>query len=216
MATRTLSENFRASSPVGVGVRRRRILQPPLSVSALGTVMCVCVCWTAGVPEKKYPVDRRHGMTEKDRWCDATQWGHGVEGVCCDRELCTKTFFDRDKYEREKQVYEMGLSYVPSLIRSDDTTMSLVTKKVGEPLGSALHSVPIVGPYIDELWHANHAEKVRDILKRFHDDTGLYHNDAFPKNVIQNVSGKLFLIDFEFASSEYKPRSSWERERPPV
>lgn len=114
--------------------------------------------------------------------------------VCCTKDSCTKTFRDKATYEREKNVYNLNLSYVPKMLSYDDEKQSITMQRLGEPLGT---------PF-DAIWNKTHSQtkQIVKLNKQFTDDTGLYHNDIGFRNVLQDNNMNLYLIDFEHSSPE--------------
>ena len=64
----------------------------------------------------------------------------GQSSVTCSRTRCIKTFSTSAAYRRERDIYRMGLSYVPRLISWDDTTNTLVVERTGHAAGSVFDS----------------------------------------------------------------------------
>ena len=116
--------------------------------------------------------------------------------MCPTDTTCTKTFTDADTYARERDVYTLGLDYVPRLVAHDDATRTLTVERVGTALASTRTSgLP--------FWRHDRSRNSRiDALRRrFYVDTGLHHNDVQYKNVLYDAStDRLYLIDFELAS----------------
>ena len=141
--------------------------------------------------------------------------------ICCTPTQCTKTFVNPEAYARELSVYKRGLDYVPKLYSSDDDRLTLVLEHAGAPLGTWMETVRHLLPpaIVDHLPDARRRYKddVKALHTRFHVDTGLYHNDVQYKNVLRNEHGKLFLIDFEHASTQTNTkqcsgRPCWDRD----
>lgn len=138
--------------------------------------------------------------------------------ICCTPRQCTKRFSDPATFERELDVYQRGLDYVPRLVSSDPRELSLVVENVGTPLGrwtdTFRHLVPPALTRILPDHRREHAADVRALVERFRADTGLYHNDVQYKNVLRHMTGKLYLIDFEHSNVELQAerchgRSCW-------
>ena len=126
--------------------------------------------------------------------------------ICCTPLQCTKRFSDRSAFERELDVYQRGLDYVPRLFSSDARELTLTIENAGEPLGRWTdmfrHAIPPVLSNVLPDHRRKHAEDVRALVDRFHSDTGLNHNDVQYKNVLRHRTGKLYLIDFEHSDTE--------------
>lgn len=108
--------------------------------------------------------------------------------VCCTETACQKTFTCAADYEREKSVYVRNLEYVPQLLHADDAAQTLTTEKSGKALRGTYE-------FLTPLPH-EHDGAIRDLVRRFHEDTGWYFNDADYKNVVYD-GNELKLIDFE-------------------
>ncbi len=118
--------------------------------------------------------------------------------VCCSDTQCTKTFANADVYARELSIYRKNLPYIPRLISHDRRTLTIVTERVGNPLGTVwTSSIPFISPLFHSAsqWKQNYS--IRRLHKKFKRDTGMYHNDICYKNVLRDEGGKLYLIDFE-------------------
>lgn len=109
------------------------------------------------------------------------------KGVSIRKDSVRKKFFTRKKYENEKMIYQMNLPYVPKLKSFDDKNMVLVMEN---KCCKRLLDVP-------RQERARFNDKVKKLFLRFHKDTGYYHNDFFPLNIIVDKNDNLFLIDFE-------------------
>ena len=118
--------------------------------------------------------------------------------VCCSDTTCTKTFENNRAFERELAIYLRRLSYVPQLVSYDHTTRTIVTERVGVPLGNLWDSgMTITAAFqMSQRWRQDH--RIRRLNKQFHNDTGLHHNDICYKNVLVDKN-KIYLIDFETA-----------------
>ena len=116
-----------------------------------------------------------------------------------------KPFTNHDAYERELAVYNLKLDYVPKLIAYDSDKRSIIMENVGTPVGGFIDTFRHLLPTFltDRLpdQRKRYETDVRMLYYRFHEDTGLHHNDVQYKNVLRNKDGQLFLIDFEFTSS---------------
>lgn len=118
--------------------------------------------------------------------------------VCCSDTECVKTFADRDVYARELAIYKKNLPYVPRLLSHDRRTRTIVTERVGTPLGTVWNSgVPFIGPFLRSASQWKQNRSIRRLHKKFKRDTGLYHNDIAYKNVLRDGQRRLYLIDFE-------------------
>lgn len=117
--------------------------------------------------------------------------------VCCSDTQCTKTFANANVYARELSIYKKTLPYVPRLISHDRRTLTIVTERVGKPLGTVWDSgVPVIGTLLNNSsrWRLN--AHIRKLHRRFQRDTGMYHNDLLYKNVLRD-GRRLYLVDFE-------------------
>ncbi len=82
-----------------------------------------------------------------------------------------------------RHLEERGCDYVPRLLASDPTTLTIVTSNCGQ------RATTISKRKAQELFTA---------LER---DYGVRHEDAFPRNITYDrQSGRFCVIDFEFAS----------------
>jgi hypothetical protein len=118
--------------------------------------------------------------------------------VCCSDTECVKTFADADVYARELAIYNKNLPYVPRLLSHDRRTRTIVTERVGTPLGTMWNSgIPFIGPLFRSASQWKQNRSIRRLHKKFRRDTGLYHNDIIYKNVLRDEKGRLYLIDFE-------------------
>lgn len=113
-----------------------------------------------------------------------------------------KTKYEKDDLEMFKNelfFYLLGkqkrLNYIPKLISYDCDKLIICTENVGKTLEEYCNSKE----ELDEFF-----PKIRNIYNRFV-KLGYYHNDLRYKNIIINPDTKrLYLIDFEFTSREYK------------
>ena len=113
-----------------------------------------------------------------------------------------KTKYEKDDLEMFKNelfFYLLGkqkrLNYIPKLISYDCDKLIICTENVGTTLEDYCNSK-------EELYEF--FPKIRNIYNRFV-KLGYYHNDLRYKNIIINPDTKrLYLIDFEFTSREYK------------
>lgn len=99
-------------------------------------------------------------------------------------------------YQREKNFYEgvgSKLKWVPKLLKFDDMTFTLWTEYCGP-------SLYLRYPAQDR---ENLLPEVVDLVNRLY-KLKLFHNDIRWKNVCQDESGKMYLIDFENVSEENK------------
>lgn len=142
---------------------------------------------------------------------DVIPWKYNTDVLCSDC-VCIKTFRERDAYERELSIYKMGLPYVPALIRFDDVDMTITCQKKGKSIGTCVQELrnylPSVLNSVIPDRRRSRKEDVKALFKRFTKDTGLYHNDAQYKNVLEDEQGNLFLIDFEYTSPILKKGSN--------
>ena len=113
-----------------------------------------------------------------------------------------KTNYDKDDLEMFKNelfFYLLGkqkrLSYIPKLVSYDCDKLIICTENVGTTLEEYCNSKEELDEFLP---------KIRNIYNRFV-KLGYYHNDLRYKNIIINPDTKrLYLIDFEFTSREYK------------
>ena len=106
---------------------------------------------------------------------------------------------DFEMFKNELFFYLLGkqkrLNYIPKLISYDCDKLIICTENVGTTLEDYCNSK-------EELYEF--FPKIRNIYNRFV-KLGYYHNDLRYKNIIINPDTKrLYLIDFEFTSREYK------------
>ena len=134
----------------------------------------------------------------------------GDSSVCCSKDVCQKTF-DRDEtYQKERSIYQLGLPYIPTLLRADDETRTLYIEKRGSPLGTVQNSGltfrwKIGKKDIPELWHRRrYCSRICSLATRFREDTGIHHNDISFKNILVDDTDALYLIDFEHAHHNYR------------
>ena len=112
------------------------------------------------------------------------------------------TKYEKDDFEMFKNelfFYLLGkqkrLNYIPKLVSYDCDKLIICTENVGTTLEEYCNSKE----ELDEFF-----PKIRNIYNRFV-KLGYYHNDLRYKNIIINPDTKrLYLIDFEFTSQEYK------------
>ena len=114
------------------------------------------------------------------------------------QHLVKKQFQTKNKYERERDFYLNFcpiLSYIPRLVRWNDIEKIIWTQYCGISLN--LKYIP------KERYKFKPAIRLMvEDLKKYN----LYHNDIRWKNIIENDSQELFLIDFEVISSDNKER----------
>jgi len=121
------------------------------------------------------------------------------------KETVTKRFKkkkDKDfiKFIKELSVYiaadKKKLDYIPKLISYSYTKRSITTEKIkGFDLGTI--------PESNYEKRESFLPKINDILKRFKNDLGLYHNDILYRNfVYEPKTKKLYIVDFESISIE--------------
>jgi hypothetical protein len=118
--------------------------------------------------------------------------------VCCSATQCTKTFASKEVFARELGIYQKNLPYVPRLISHDRRTRTIVTERVGTPLGTVWDSgVTVIGSLLNTTSRCRLLNaRIRKLHKQFRRDTGLYHNDLLYKNVLRDGK-RLYLVDFE-------------------
>ena len=112
------------------------------------------------------------------------------------------TKYEKDDFEMFKNelfFYLLGkqkrLNYIPKLVSYDCDKLIICTENVGTTLEEYCNSKEELDEFLP---------KIRNIYNRFV-KLGYYHNDLRYKNIIINPDTKrLYLIDFEFTSQEYK------------
>jgi tRNA A-37 threonylcarbamoyl transferase component Bud32 len=112
------------------------------------------------------------------------------------------TKYEKDDFEifkNELFFYLLGkqkrLNYIPKLVSYDCDKLIICTENVGETLEEYCNSKEELDEFLP---------KIRNIYNRFV-KLGYYHNDLRYKNIIIDPDTKrLYLIDFEFTSQEYK------------
>jgi thiamine kinase-like enzyme len=112
--------------------------------------------------------------------------------------LVKKQFQTKNKYERERDFYiNFGdiLSYVPRLVRWEDTEKTIWTEYCGISLN-------LKYPPKERYIFKSRIRSICDDLMAYN----LYHNDIRWKNVVESNQGRLFLIDFEVISTENRER----------
>jgi thiamine kinase-like enzyme len=124
----------------------------------------------------------------------------GVSTISVEKEdiFVKKIFKTWNKYKRERDFYLFTgclLDFVPKLFKFEDETKTIWTYYCGQSLNLKYEPKQRYKfkPKIKEM--VNHLYKL-----------GLYHNDIRWKNVVENESGELFLIDFESISDHNKER----------
>ena len=113
-----------------------------------------------------------------------------------------KTKYEKDDLEMFKNelfFYLLGkqkrLNYIPKLVSYDCDKLIICTENVGTTLEEYCNSQGELDEFLP---------KIRNIYNRFV-KLGYYHNDLRYKNIIIDPDTKrLYLIDFEFTSREYK------------
>ena len=116
------------------------------------------------------------------------------------RHVTTK--YEKDDFELFKNelfFYLLGeqkkLSFIPKLLSYDCSKLIIRTEYVGNTLEEYCNSKEELDTF---------SPKIKKIYDRFI-KLGYYHNDLRYKNIIINPdTKKLYLIDFEFTSREYK------------
>lgn len=106
---------------------------------------------------------------------------------------------DFEVFKNELFFYLLGqqkrLSFIPKLISYDCSRLIICTEYVGTTLEEYCNSEEELKTFLP---------KIKKIYDRFV-KLGYYHNDLRYKNIIINPDTKrLYLIDFEFTSQEYK------------
>lgn len=106
---------------------------------------------------------------------------------------------DLEIFKNELFFYLLGqqkkIEYIPKLISYDCSKLIICTENVGKTLEEYCNSEEELHAFLPEI---------KKIYNRFV-KLGYYHNDLRYKNIIINPdTKKLYLIDFEFTSQEYK------------
>ena len=106
---------------------------------------------------------------------------------------------DLEIFKNELFFYLLGqqkkMGYIPKLISYDCSKLIICTENVGTTLEEYCNSEEELNTFLPEI---------KKIYSKFI-KLGYYHNDLRYKNIIINPdSKKLYLIDFEFTSQEYK------------
>lgn len=106
---------------------------------------------------------------------------------------------DLEIFKNELFFYLLGqqknISFIPKLVSYDCSKLIICVENVGTTLEEYCNS----GEELDDF-----LPKIKIIYNRFV-RLGYYHNDLRYKNIIINPDTKrLYLIDFEFTSREYK------------
>ena len=112
------------------------------------------------------------------------------------------TKYEKDDFEMFKNelfFYLLGkqkrLNYIPKLVSYDCDKLIICTENEGTTLEEYCNSKEELDEFLP---------KIRNIYNRFV-KLGYYHNDLRYKNIIINPdTKKLYLIDFEITSREYK------------
>ena len=114
------------------------------------------------------------------------------------------TYYDKEDIEIFKNelffyllAKQKHIDFIPKIIDFDCDKLTIRTKRVGISLQE----------YCDEYgcdFEKDFVPKIRKIYNHFV-KLGYYHNDLRLKNIVINPeTQKLYLIDFEFTSQEYK------------
>ena len=106
---------------------------------------------------------------------------------------------DLEIFKNELFFYLLGeqkcISFIPKLISYDCSKLIICTENVGKTLEEYCNSEEELHTFLPEI---------KKIYNKFI-KLGYYHNDLRYKNIIINTNTKkLYLIDFEFTSQEYK------------
>ena len=106
---------------------------------------------------------------------------------------------DLEIFKNELFFYLLGeqknIEYIPKLISYDCSKLIICTENVGSTLEEYCNSGEELNTFLPEI---------KKIYNKF-TKLGYYHNDLRYKNIIINPdTKKLYLIDFEFTSQEYK------------
>lgn len=106
---------------------------------------------------------------------------------------------DLEIFKNELFFYLLGqqkkIEYIPKLISYDCSKLIICTENVGTTLEEYCNSEEELHTFLPEI---------KKIYNKFI-KLGYYHNDLRYKNIIINPdTKKLYLIDFEFTSQEYK------------
>ena len=101
--------------------------------------------------------------------------------------VITKKKLGKKRYENELMVYRKRLSYTPKLISADDKNRVI---KISYECCKTLTQIPMKD-------RVKYYPKIKELYNRFKKDTGYYHDDLQPRNIIVNEkTGKITLIDF--------------------
>ena len=103
---------------------------------------------------------------------------------------CVISFSNKEQYETNKKIYEKNLNWIPNLINANDEDKTLTIEKIGRSLAEK---------YQGSI-RSRYLPKMRMLSKKFYNSFGIYHNDMRYKNVLEDSNGKLYLIDFEYAT----------------
>tara|TARA_B100000123_G_C25724822_1_gene426427 strand:+ start:722 stop:1156 length:435 start_codon:yes stop_codon:yes gene_type:complete len=106
---------------------------------------------------------------------------------------------DLEIFKNELFFYLLGqqkrISFIPKLVSYDCSKLTICVENVGTTLEEYCNSEEELHTFLP---------KIKKIYDRFV-KMGYYHNDLRYKNIIINPdTKKLYLIDFEFTSQEYK------------
>jgi thiamine kinase-like enzyme len=124
----------------------------------------------------------------------------GIATISVEKEgnFVKKVFQTWNKYKKERDFYLFTsplLDFVPKLHKFNDEAKTIWTEYCGQSLNLK---------YIPKDRY-KFKSKIREMVK-FLATLNLHHNDIRWKNIVENDSGKLFLIDFEVISNENKER----------
>lgn len=98
-------------------------------------------------------------------------------------------------YKNEMLVYSKKLSYTPTLISHNPKTHTI---KISVECCKTLSRIPVKD-------REQYYPQIKKLFHQFKRDTGYYHNDLAPANIIVNEkTGKITLIDFEELSKNKK------------
>tara|TARA_R110000751_G_scaffold138307_2_gene241976 strand:+ start:877 stop:1269 length:393 start_codon:yes stop_codon:yes gene_type:complete len=114
-----------------------------------------------------------------------------MSATACRKETCIIKFNSQKKYDTSLMIYKKGLSYIPKLISFDPKKKTITIEKRGISISKSFKSNKEKNEYIP---------KIKELGSKFKKTFGIFHNDLTYGNVLITPSGKLSLIDFEYAS----------------
>tara|TARA_Y100001972_G_C7501950_1_gene254009 strand:+ start:64 stop:498 length:435 start_codon:yes stop_codon:yes gene_type:complete len=116
------------------------------------------------------------------------------KGVRKSGKIITKKL-GKKGYKNEMMVYSKNLSYTPRLISHNDKSNTI---KISLECCKTLSRIPVKD-------RKKYYPQIKKLFNQFKKDTGFYHKDFAPKNIIVDEKrGKITLIDFEELSKDKK------------